>query len=105
MKLTSMTQVTVDGVMQGNGHATDEERRNGFERGGWAMGRFSEETGAFITQTYQRADAFLFGRKTYEMFADTWGKIEKMRAHPIGAALDQAPKYVASTTLTEARWG
>ena len=38
MKLTTMTQVTVDGVMQGNGGATDEDRRNGFERGGWAMG-------------------------------------------------------------------
>jgi hypothetical protein len=43
MKLTTMTQVTVDGVMQGNGHATDEERRNGFERGGWAMGVFENE--------------------------------------------------------------
>jgi len=38
MKLTTMTQVTVDGVMQGNGGASDEDRRNGFERGGWAMG-------------------------------------------------------------------
>jgi hypothetical protein len=38
MKLTTMTQVTVDGVMQGNGGATNEDRRNGFERGGWAMG-------------------------------------------------------------------
>ena len=38
MKLTTMTQVTVDGVMQGNGGAWDDDRRNGFERGGWAMG-------------------------------------------------------------------
>jgi hypothetical protein len=38
VKLTTMTQVTVDGVMQGNGGATDEDRRNGFERGGWALG-------------------------------------------------------------------
>jgi hypothetical protein len=64
MKLTTMTQVTVDGVMQGNGGATDEELRNGFERGGWAMGVFDNETMTFITQTYQRADAFLFGRRT-----------------------------------------
>ena len=104
MKLTTMTQVTVDGVMQGNGHATDEERRNGFERGGWATGAFSDETGTFITETYQRADAFLFGRYTYEMFAETWGTVEEMRTHPIGVALNSAPKYVASTTLTEPQW-
>jgi dihydrofolate reductase len=104
MKLTTMTQVTVDGVMQGNGHATDEERRSGFERGGWAMGVFDNETTTFITQTYQRADAFLFGRRTYEIFAGTWGEIAEMRAHPIGVALNETPKYVASTTLTDPQW-
>ena len=72
MKLTTMTQVTVDGVMQGNGGASDEDRRSGFERGGWAMGVFDDETMAFITQTYQRADAFLFGRRTYDIFAPYW---------------------------------
>jgi dihydrofolate reductase len=104
MNLTTMTQVTVDGVMQGNGHATDEERRNGFERGGWAMGMFDDQTTMFITQTYQRADAFLFGRRTYEIFADSWGAIADMRAHPIGVALNETPKYVASTTLTDPQW-
>jgi dihydrofolate reductase len=104
MRLTTMTQVTVDGVMQGNGHATEEERRNGFERDGWAMGRFGDDTASFITETYQAADAFLFGRKTYEMFAQTWGRIETMRAHPIGVALSNSPKYVASTTLTDPHW-
>jgi dihydrofolate reductase len=72
MKLTTMTQVTVDGVMQGNGGASDEDRRSGFERGGWAMGVFDNETFTFIDQTYQRADAFLFGRRTYELFAGYW---------------------------------
>ncbi|MFL6141485.1 MAG: dihydrofolate reductase family protein [Labedaea sp.] len=104
MKLTTMTQVTVDGVMQGNGHATDEERRNGFERGGWAPGMGDDETRTFITQTYQRADAFLFGRRTYEIFAGSWGEIADMRAHPIGVALSRTPKYVASTTLTDPKW-
>jgi dihydrofolate reductase len=104
MKLTTMTQVTVDGVMQGNGHATDEERRNGFERGGWAMGVFDDESTTFITQTYQRAEAFLFGRRTYEIFAGSWGEIADMRAHPIGVALNETPKYVASTTLTDPQW-
>jgi dihydrofolate reductase len=67
MKLTTMTQLTVDGVTQENGGASDEDRRNGFERGGWAMGVADDETRTLITQTYQRADAFLFGRRTYEL--------------------------------------
>ena len=104
MKLTTMTQVTVDGVMQGNGGVSDEDRRSGFERGGWAMGVFDNETMTFITQTYQRADAFLFGRRTYDVFARSWGVIEEMRAHPIGVALNETPKYVASNALTEPRW-
>jgi hypothetical protein len=37
MKLTTMTQVTLDGVMQGDGAASEEDRRNGFQRGGWAQ--------------------------------------------------------------------
>jgi dihydrofolate reductase len=57
-----------------------------------------------ITRTYQRAGAFLFGRRTYELFAGSWGATEEMRAHPIGVALNQTPKYVASNTLTEPRW-
>jgi len=104
MKLTVMTQITVDGVVQGNGGASDEDRRNGFERGGWAMGAADDETRTLITRTYQRAGAFLFGRRTYELFAGSWGAIDEMRARPIGVALNQTPKYVASATLTEPRW-
>ena len=107
MNLTTMTQVTVDGVMQGNGHATDEERRNGFERGGWAMGMFDDQTTMFITQTYQRADAFLFGRRTYEIFAGSWGTGSwgaNQGNNPISVALNTRPKYVASTTLTDPQW-
>ena len=111
MKLTTMTQVTVDGVMQGNGAASDEDRRGGFERGGWAMGVFDDDTLALINETYQRADAFLFGRRTYELFAGYWGAEERARAaledpgnHQIAAALNRQPKYVASTTLTDPQW-
>ena len=104
MKLTIMTQVTVDGVVQGNGGASEEDRRNGFERGGWAKGAGDNATRTLITRTYQRAGAFLFGRRTYELFAGSWGATEEMRAHPIGVALNQTPKYVASNTLTEPRW-
>src|SRR5215211_7409222 len=111
MKLSTMTQVTVDGVMQGNGGASDEDRRNGFERGGWAMGVFGDETMRFIDETYQGADAFLFGRRTYELFAGYWGAEERARAaaedpgnHPITDALNTKPKYLVSNTLTDPGW-
>jgi dihydrofolate reductase len=107
MKLTTMTQVTIDGVMQGNGHATDEERRNGFERGGWARGKGDDETHAFIKQTYASADAFLFGRRTYEVFAGSWGSWTERDVpgwEPVMRALNTRPKYVASTTLTDPAW-
>ena len=103
MKLTTQTQVTVDGVMQGNGGASDEDRRSGFERGGWALGAGDDETRAFITETYQRADAFLFGRRTYELFAGYWGVMDR-GTHPIADALNSTPKYLASTTITDPQW-
>lgn len=103
MKLTTMTQISVDGVMQGIGNAS-EDRRDGFERGGWALGKGDDDTRSLITQTYQRADAFLFGRWTYELFAGSWGAFDAMRAHPIGAALNAADKYVASNSLAEPSW-
>ena len=70
MKLTTTTQVSVDGVMQGNG-PSEEERMAGFERNGWATGHFDNESRTFVDQVYQRADAFLFGRRTYDFFAPT----------------------------------
>ena len=103
MKLTTQTQITVDGVMQGNGGATDEDRRDGFERGGWALGVGDNGTLTFITQTYQRADAFLFGRRTYDLFAPYWGAMDRGR-HPIADALNTKPKYLASSTITDPQW-
>jgi dihydrofolate reductase len=102
MKLTTITNVSVDGVMQGLG-APDEDRRGGFERGGWALPLFDNEAATFLNQVYQRADAFLFGRRTYEIFAGYWGVMADS-VNPIAAALNTRPKYVASTTLTEPRW-
>jgi dihydrofolate reductase len=103
MKLTTITQVTVDGVMQGNGAASEEDRQEGFERGGWAMGVFDDETFGFISETYQRAGSFLFGRRTYELFAGYWGARRDLE-HPIVGALNTKPKYVASTTLADPQW-
>jgi dihydrofolate reductase len=102
MKLTTITMVTVDGVMQGLG-GPDEDRSGGFERGGWVAPLFDNEAMAFLNQVYQRADAFLFGRRTYEIFAGSWGVMADS-ANPIAAALNTRPKYVASTTLTEPQW-
>jgi dihydrofolate reductase len=105
MKLTTMTQVTIDGVMQGNGGTSDEDRRNGFERGGWARGKGDNETQTFIKQTYERADAFLLGRRTYELFAAVWGSGRDVPGwEPVVRALNTKPKYVASTTLADPAW-
>jgi len=107
MKLTTMTQITIDGVMQGNGGASEEDRRNGFERGGWATGKGDRETHAFINQTFQRAEAFLLGRRTYELFAGVWGALTEADVpgwEPVMRALKAQPKYVASTKLTNPAW-
>jgi dihydrofolate reductase len=103
MKLTITMQVSVDGVMQGNGGLHVEDRRRGFERGGWARPLFDSEAMTFVDQLYQRADAFLFGRRTYEIFAGYWGVREDLE-NPIVGALNTKPKYVASNTVTEPRW-
>jgi dihydrofolate reductase len=102
MKLTTTTNVSVDGVMQGLG-GPDEDRRGGFERGGWALPLFDNEAETFLAEVYQRADAFLFGRRTYEIFAGYWGVMADS-GNPIAAALNTRPKYVASTTLTDPQW-
>jgi dihydrofolate reductase len=104
MKLTTMTQVTVDGVMQGNGGASEEDRRNGFERGGWALGKGDSSTTTYIKQAFQRADGFLLGRRTYELFATAWGAGEVPGWEPVREALNTRPKYVVSTTLTAPAW-
>jgi dihydrofolate reductase len=70
------------------------------------MGRavFDNEARTFLNQVYQRADAFLFGRVTYEIFAGSWGTWADPGDNPMWTALNTRPKYVASTTLTEPRW-
>jgi dihydrofolate reductase len=106
MKLTTTTNVSVDGVMQGLG-GPEEDRSGGFERGGWAPPLFDDEAATFLGRVYQRAGAFLFGRRTYEIFARSWGTGAwgANRGHnPISVALNTRPKYVASTTLTDPRW-
>src|SRR3984893_14428592 len=105
MKLATITNVSVDGVMQGLG-GPDEDRRGGFERGGWQRPPaplFDDAAATFLAEVYQRADAFLFGRRTYEIFAGYWGAMADS-GNRIAAALNARPKYVASTTLTDPQW-
>src|SRR5215216_2937734 len=106
MRLTTTTNVSVDGVMQGLG-APDEDRSGGFERGGWALPLLDTEAGDHINEVYGGAAAFLFGRRTYEIFARSWGTGSwgaNQGDNPISVALNSRPKYVASTTLTDPQW-
>ena len=100
MKLTTNTQISVDGVMQANG-GRDENIDPGMERGGWARPLFDSEAMTFVNQFYQRADAFLFGRRTYDLFAGYW---KAQSGNPIADALNSRPKYVVSNSLTDPQW-
>jgi dihydrofolate reductase len=106
MNLKVTTNVSVDGVMQGLG-GSDEDRRGGFERGGWALPLVDAEAGDHINEVYGGATAFLFGRRTYEIFAGSWGTGswgEDQGDNPVSMALNSRPKYVVSTTLTNPQW-
>src|SRR5436305_12796311 len=102
MKLTTTTQVSVDGVMQGPGAPVAGVAERGvFDRSGWA--HFDNAAGAAMDEIFQRADAFLFGRLTYEI-SGSWGTWGDPGNNPIWTALHTHPKYVASSTLTGPRW-
>jgi dihydrofolate reductase len=103
MKLTTTTMVTVDGVMQGLG-AADEDRTGGFERGGWVAPYADAEVSGFLNEVYGRADAFLFGRRTYEIFAGSWGTWDDPGDSLIWTALNTRPKYVASSRSFDPEW-
>jgi dihydrofolate reductase len=91
--------LTADGVMQGPG-GPDEDRSGGFEHGGWQAAMEADE---FQIKQLQRpfleADAFLLGRKTYEIFAGYWPHHPDIE--PFGRAFNEHPKHVVSRTLSE----
>lgn len=104
MKLITNTQITVDGVMQANG-GNNPVLDPGFDRGGWALPLGEEESEGYIGDFYQRADAFLFGRRTYELFAEYWGGVRRDDVDdPFVASLNSRPKFVASNTITDPQW-
>ena len=101
MRLTTTTQLSVDGVMQAPGVNVGEEERS-FERRGWA--HFDDESGAAMEEIFERAGAFLLGRRTYELCAATWGSWPDPGNSRIWTALHTLPKHVPSTTLANPGW-
>ncbi|MET0771807.1 MAG: dihydrofolate reductase family protein [Candidatus Limnocylindrales bacterium] len=101
MKLTATMMLSVDGVYQGPG-GPDEDRRNGFERGGWVAPHFDDETGRFVVSVFERADAFLLGRRTWQIFEGYWPHHDEGDA--VSHGLNVLPKHVPSTTLKDPGW-
>jgi dihydrofolate reductase len=96
-KIVVVENLSLDGVMQAPGRA-DEDRRDGFGRGGWAMPYNDAVKGKAMAEGMADAGPLLFGRRTYEDFFSVW---PNRKDNPFTPVLDNAQKYVASTTLDE----
>jgi dihydrofolate reductase len=100
MKLLASMMVSLDGVYQGPG-GPDEDRRGGFDRGGWTAAHADPEMGPYLVDMFDRADALLLGRKTWQIWLPYWPVHDD---NPIGHRINVLPKYVPSTTLRDAPW-
>jgi dihydrofolate reductase len=102
MRLTIHTFLSLDGVMQAPG-GPEEDPSGEFTFGGWTFPYQDEAGGAAIVGWMSNADAFLLGRKTYDIFAAHWPHYDGAD-NPVAAVLNGRPKYVASRTLGEPEW-
>jgi dihydrofolate reductase len=89
--------LTLDGVMQAPGRP-DEDRRGGFEHGGWAQPGNDEVMSRVMGEGMARGGSLLLGRRTYEDFAGFW---PNQTDNPFADVLENTRKYVASRTLEE----
>jgi len=101
MKLTASMMVSLDGVYQGPG-GPEEDQRGGFDRGGWTAAYTDEEGWQFLLSMFERADALLLGRRTFEIWQPYWPKHDSGDA--VSHGINVLPKYVPSTTLRDPAW-
>jgi dihydrofolate reductase len=99
-KLIAITQITLDGVMQSPG-GPEEDPRNGFTHGGWAMPFVDDVLSQAIGETIAGEFDMLLGRRTYEIFAAYW---PNHGDNPIGKAFNKATKYVVTRSLDRFDW-
>lgn len=101
MEITLTQFVSLDGVYQGPG-AADEDRTDGFERGGWFVPHMDDAFAQQASDWLDLADGLLLGRRTYEAFAEAWPAMDP--DDPFTERMNSLPKYVASGTLKEGTW-
>ena len=96
-RVVVVNNVTLDGVMQSPARP-DEDRRGGFDRGGWALPYNDAVMAERMGQGMAQGGSLLLGRRTYEDFYRVW---PSRTGNPYTEVLNNTQKYVASATLTE----
>ncbi|TDE08441.1 dihydrofolate reductase family protein [Jiangella asiatica] len=103
MKLVLNEFLSLDGVMQGPG-AVDEDRSDGFDRGGWIVPFATEESwGQVVDGWFRRVEIFLLGRTTYDMMYGYWSRVTDPD-NLVATKLNTYPKYVSSSSMTDPAW-